>query len=147
MMAFIFNYYYNEWQRNRLVNPSFANLMILIMFFAGGFWLFVKFPLFVVKKSEVIDKYDHENVYTKKINFWPSLFIGIFHWTKSNEMVSLFSNDTLKVGIDGRHCEFSYSENEIANSNRICDILLTLAFSLIVFFLLKNLAKLVLFLE
>lgn len=141
VFIFFFSYYYNEWQRNRAINNNFATIIFFIMTIVICAYLPIRFPLFIKTKNEKIDESYYDNTYCKKLGFWSQLYMGFFHWTKSNDSISLFSKKILCLGIKNRKCKFAYNNSEVKNIHRIFDFILTVISSIGVFFFAQEFSK------
>lgn len=134
-------YFYNCWQDTVQMKPIFSNIMLISMSAITIIWLIFKFPLFV-KVDEDINKLSfYENIYSKNLNFWSRLYLIFFEFTKPSKIISLFSTVCLKLGVNNRDCKFVYVLESPQIIHRFLDMVLTMVFSVVAFFITEEITK------
>lgn len=125
-LILIYRYFYVCCMNMMKDKPIFSILMMIIMCILTIIWLGFKFPLFIEIKNENLDDLYYDNIYLKEIGFLSNLFIGFFETLKQNNVISLFTGITIKLGIKNRESKFTVIFNPAKLNQRILDIMLTI---------------------
>lgn len=137
----VLKYFYNCWLATVQTKPVFSNIMLISMSMITIIWLIFKFPLFVRVGEDTDQLSFYKDVYSKNINFWSRLYLVFFEFTKPSKIISLFSTVSLKLGVNNRDCKFIYVLELPQIIHRFLDIVLTIVFSVAVFFITEEITK------
>lgn len=137
----VLKYFYNCWKCTVQTKPIFSNIMLIVMSIITTIWIFFKFPLFVKADEDANSLSYYKNIYSKSINWWARIYLVFLEFTKPSKLISLFSAVSLSLGVNNRDCNFVCLRKPPKTIHRLLDIVFTIVFSAVAFFITDEITK------